>query len=123
VTELAEIYLKAAAVIEANGHTKGDFYNIPETPLGIELGRREWPVCALGALSIAMFGDPYPPREDQDGHTEFAANAARLNARIDYGTAIDEEPLQRIAHWNDADERTTADVIAAFERTAREVAA
>jgi hypothetical protein len=123
VNNLAEIYLKAAQVIESNGHAKGDFYNIPESSYGISLGRCEWPVCALGALSIAVFGDPYPPRENQDGHTEFAAIAARLNARIDFNAEPQVEPMVRIANWNDAEERTAADVIAVFERTAREVAA
>lgn len=122
---LSEIYLKAAQVIESNGHAKGDYYNIPETPLGIELGRCEWPVCAAGALSVVVFGDPIPPAEGKDGRAEFDAVVSRLNARIDdfhlYGFE-GEPPVQRLAGWNDEDERTPADVIAAFERTAREVA-
>ncbi|MCW7941609.1 hypothetical protein AAW14_06055 [Streptomyces hygroscopicus] len=122
---LAEIYLKAADIIRTNGHAKGDFYNIPESQVGVSLGRCEWPVCAAGALSIVVFGDPLPPREGQDGRTEFDAVVARLNARIEdfhlYGFE-GEPPVLRLAGWNDADERTPADVIAAFERTAREVA-
>lgn len=123
--KLSDIYLKAAQVIEDNGHAKGDFYNIPETPLGVELGRCEWPVCAAGALSVVVFGDPYPPAEGSEGRAEFDAVVARLNARIHdfhlYGFE-GEPPVQRLAGWNDADETTPADVIDLFQRTAREVA-
>ncbi|MGW0579805.1 DUF6197 family protein [Streptomyces sp. NPDC002920] len=59
--ELADIYLKAAQVIKSNGHAKGDFYSIPEGVVDITLDRSEWLVCALGALAVATFGDPYPP--------------------------------------------------------------
>jgi hypothetical protein len=124
--KLSEIYLKAAQVIEDNGHTKGDFYSIPEGSYGITLGRSEYPVCAAGALSIAVFGDPTPPREGEDGRAEFDVIVSRLNARIEsfhlYGFE-GEPPVLRLAGWNDADERTATDVIAAFKRTAREVAA
>jgi hypothetical protein len=123
--KLAEIYLKAAQVIKSNGHAKGDFYSVPETGVGIELSRCEYPVCAAGALAVAVFGDPNPPYEGQDGRVEFDALVARLNARIDdfhlYGFE-GEPPVMRLAGWNDAEDRTPADVIAAFERTAREVA-
>lgn len=120
-TNLAAVYRKAADVIRANGHNKGDFYSIPESPIGISLGRCEWPVCAAGALSIVVCGDPVPPREGEDGRAEFDAVVARLNARIEsphlWGFA-GEPPVQRLAGWNDADERTADDVIAALEQTA-----
>jgi hypothetical protein len=123
--KLSEIYLKAAEVIDANGHTKGDFYSIPEMGVGIERTRSEWPVCAAGALSVAIFGDPVPPCEGDEGRAEFDAVVARLNARIEdfhlHGFE-GEPPVLRLAGWNDADERTPADVIAAFEQAAREVA-
>ncbi|MFF2383670.1 hypothetical protein [Streptomyces sp. NPDC058108] len=123
---LSEIYLKAAQVIESNGHAQGDFYSIPESCVGIERTRSEYPVCAGGALSIALFGDPVPPREGTDGRAEFDVAVSRVNARIDnphlYGFQ-GEAPVMRLAGWNDATERTAADVIALFERTAREVAA
>lgn len=123
--KLPEIYLKAAKVIEANGHAKGDFYNVPESSVGIEFGRCEWPVCAAGALSVVIFGDPNPPCEGAEGRAEFEAIVSRLNARIEdfhlYGFA-GEPPVMRLAGWNDAPERTPADVIAVFERTAKEVA-
>lgn len=124
--QLAEIYLKAAEVIDTNGHAKGDFYSIPETGVGIERSRCEYPVCAGGALSVAMFGDPVPPREGSDGRAEFDVAVSRVNARIDnlhlFGFQ-GEPPVMRLAGWNDAEDRTPADVIAVFERTAREVAA
>ncbi|MGW0920659.1 DUF6197 family protein [Streptomyces sp. NPDC002755] len=105
--ELADIYLKAAQVIKTKGHAKGDFYSIPEGPVGITLDRSEWPVCAAGALSVAVFGDPYPPREGEDRRPEFDAVVARLNARIHdfhlYGFE-GEPPVLRLAGWNDADD-------------------
>lgn len=123
--KLSEIYLKAAQVIETNGHAKGDFYNIPEMGVGIERSRSEWPVCAAGALSVAVFGDPVPPKEGEDGRVEFDAIVARLNARIEdfhlYGFE-GEPPVLRLAGWNDSADRTPADVVAVLERTAREVA-
>ncbi|MFF0166729.1 DUF6197 family protein [Streptomyces prasinus] len=123
--KLADIYRKAAQVIAANGHNKGDYYRVPESGVGIELSRTEWPVCAAGALSVAMFADPVPPREDEDGRPEFDAVVTRLNARINdfhlYGFE-GEPPVLRLAGWNDSEDISPADVIAVFERTAREVA-
>jgi hypothetical protein len=123
--KLSEIYLKAAEVIESNGHTKGDFYSTPETGVGIERSRCEYPVCAAGALSVVLFDDPVPPAENEEGRAEFDAIVTRLNARIEnfhlYGFE-GEPPVLRLAGWNDADDRTPADVIAVFERTAKEVA-
>ncbi|MGW0579804.1 DUF6197 family protein [Streptomyces sp. NPDC002920] len=57
-----------------------------------------------------------------EGHNEFAAAAAHLSARINYDAAPGAGPMERVAEWNDADGRTPADVIAVFERAAREVA-
>ena len=123
---LSEIYLKAAAVIRTNGHAKGDFYNSFASPVGIARGTCEWPVCAAGALSVVIFEDPYPPAEGGEGRAEFDAVVARLNACIEdlhlYGFQ-GEPPVMRLAGWNDAEERTADDVIAAFERAAAEVAA
>lgn len=122
---LSEIYLKAAKVIESNGHAKGDFYSVPESGVGIEKSRSEYPVCAAGALSVVIFDDPVPPCEGEDGRAEFEAVVARLNARIEdfhLYSFHGEPPVLRLTGWNDAAERTAADVIAAFERTAKAVA-
>ncbi len=125
--ELAEIYRKAADVIRSNGHYKGAFFEpSPESGVGITSTAAESRVCAAGALSVVVFGDPIPPGEGEDGRNEFDAVVARLNARIEdlhlYGFE-GEPPVPRLAGWNDDGDRTPADVINLFERTAREVAA
>ena len=121
----AEIYLKAAKVIESNGHAKGDFYSVPETGVGIERSRTEYPVCAAGALSVVIFDDPVPPCEGEDGRAEFEAVVARLNAGIEdfhLYSFHGEPPVLRLTGWNDAADRTAADVIAALEQAAKEAA-
>lgn len=125
MSTLADLYTNAANTIRVNGHAKGGFYSVPETGSGITPQRCEYPVCAAGALSIAMFDDPEPPRQGEGQRSEFEAVVARLIARIDdfhlYGFH-GEPPVLRLAGWNDTPSRTAADVIAVLEKTAREVA-
>ena len=123
---LDEIYLKAADVIRINGHYKGAYYEpSPESGVGIVPAPAECAVCAAGALSIVVFGDPCPPSVGEEGRAEFDAIVARLFPRIQgfhlYGFE-GELPVPRLAGWNDDGDRTPADVIDLFERTAREVA-
>ncbi|MFS4103843.1 hypothetical protein [Streptomyces sp. PD-S100-1] len=123
--KLADIYRQAAEVIRHNGHNKDGYYRVPTSQVGITPGPTEYPVCAAGALSIVVFGDPVPPGSDKEGRPEFDAIVTRLNARIpDFHLDgyKEETPVVRLAGWNDAAERTADDVINLFERTAREVA-
>ncbi|NEA52350.1 hypothetical protein [Streptomyces sp. SID10815] len=124
--KLAEIYRQAAEVIRVNGHNKDGYFRVPASEVGVTPGPTEYPVCAAGALSIVVFGEPTPPGPDQDGRPEFDAIVTRLNARIPepqlYGFE-GEPPVVRLAGWNDAPGRTADDVINLFEQTAREVAA
>jgi hypothetical protein len=122
-TDLNAVYLKAAEVIRINGHYKGAYYEpSPESGVGILPAPSECRVCAGGALSIAMFGHPIPPSAGSD-REEFDAITDMILDRIDAGGSWADSPVTRLAGWNDADDRTPADVIAVFERTAREVAA
>jgi hypothetical protein len=117
-----EIYLKAAEVIRVNGHYKGAYFEpSPESGVGITPNPSECRVCAGGALSIAMFGNPIPPsdgsdREEFDEITEVVAN------RIDPEGGWADSPVTRLAGWNDTDLVTAADVINVFEQAAKAVA-
>lgn len=115
----SEIYLKAAGVIRTNGHYKGDYFGYPAAGVGVCPSRTESPVCAVGALTLVVTGDPVP-------------EAGRLGAEVDelvadfanriIGRRDRTEPIFAVAVWNDAPERTPADVIDAFEQAAREAA-
>lgn len=114
MSELSEIYLKAAAVIRTNGHYKGAYWGRPECGVGVELTAAECPVCAVGALSVATSGNPVPSSDEVD---EAAVHfASRLAGPVNEAAAV-----LAIARWNDDPGRTAADVIAAFEQAAREV--
>lgn len=113
--KLAEIYLKAAEVIRTNGHYKGAYWGRPDTGVGIELAAPECPVCTVGALSVATTGSPVPTVDEVDPIiVDFASRM--------FGPVNEAAAVVRIAEWNDAEERTAADVIDLFERFAREVA-
>lgn len=111
----AETYLKAAEVIRINGHNKGHYFNIPESGVGIQLGAAESPVCTVGALCVAVIGFPVPTCDEVD--PVIVDFASRMFGPVGAGAAVG-----LIAEWNDAPERTPADVIAAFEQAAREAA-
>lgn len=112
----SEIYLKAAAVIRTNGHYKGDYFSYPESSVGICPSRTESPVCAVGALSLVVTGDPVP---DTDQLRDLVADFA---GRAPLASYDESNPISSVADWNDADRRTADDVIASFEQAAREVA-
>ncbi|MFJ4637512.1 hypothetical protein ACIP69_18045 [Streptomyces hygroscopicus] len=114
--DFAATYREAANVIRVNGHNKGDWYSVPETGVGIQLTPAEYPVCAAGALSIALTGAPRPTA---DGIPLVEAAARHLLQHLipGYKRALAIWDLGRL--WNDAPERTAADVIAAFENAAR----
>lgn len=120
--KLAEIYLKAAEVIRTNGHNKGEFFTRPETGVGIELAATECPVCIAGAVSVAVFGWPVPRGYEDDERAQFDAAARQLADLIGVEGDPLLEPVGRLAGWNDTDERTAADAIAALEQAAKAVA-
>jgi hypothetical protein len=111
----SEIYLKAAEVIRSNGHYKGAYWGRPESEVGIVRTAAESPVCTVGALCVAVLGDPTPSSPQVD--PVIVHFASRL-----FGPISEEAAVVRLAAWNDAEERTPAEVIAAFEQAAREAA-
>ncbi|MGW7087612.1 DUF6197 family protein [Streptomyces sp. NPDC054871] len=115
-TNLAVVYQQAADVIRANGHYKGAYWGRPETGVGIEYAASECPVCAVGALSVAVTGSPVPQADEVD--PVIIAFASRM-----FGPVNAEAAVVRLAAWNDAPERTPDDVIAALENAAKPVAA
>lgn len=116
MNEFATVYLKAAEVIRTNGHYKGAYWGRPETGVGIEYAASECPVCAVGALSVAITGSPVPSVDEVD--TVVVAFASRMFGPVNEAAAV-----VRIAEWNDAEERTATDVITALENAAKAVAA
>lgn len=96
------IFRQAAEVVRIKGHGKGS-YSCPDGE-----------VCALGALSTAATGNPTPPEAID---SEMWAAIEFLSDRVPSNT-IDEDPIERIADWNDRDSTTPADVIAQLEAAA-----
>jgi hypothetical protein len=105
--KLAAVYEKAADVVRINGHCKNWFYD------------SDLRVCTLGALSMAVTGEPQPP-ERLDGL--LAEAVADLSPRIVSAT-VDKDPIERIADWNDAAVRTPAEVVDTLLLAAKAVAA
>jgi hypothetical protein len=123
MTNLAAVYLKAADIVRTNGHYKGAYFApSPESGVGVEPAPAECSVCIAGALSIAVFGWPVPTGYEDDGRAQFDAAARQLADLV--GAEGDPllEPVGRLAGWNDTDDRTATDVIAALEQAAKAVA-
>ncbi|MGW7688918.1 DUF6197 family protein [Streptomyces asiaticus] len=114
-TDFATTFRRAADIIRTNGHNKGDYYRFPETGVGIQLAPAECPVCAAGAISIALTGAPKPSGHDVP-LVEAAARRLLEHLIPGYKRAL---AIWDLGLWNDADERTADQVIAAFEDAAR----
>lgn len=112
---LADAYVKAADIIRTNGHAQGWFYLPPETDP--DLPAVDCPVCVAGALSIALYGHPTPPARGEVDDLEMAA--ARLLESLDITPHPEDIAVLRLATWNDSDQQTADDVIAALESAAR----
>lgn len=108
VLDLAPLFRRAAEVIETNGHCKNWFHDT----YAIELPLRKRRVCAVGALCVA---DGLPP-DELSALAELEA-VEFLSRRID-SNVVDEDPVERIADWNDAPARTEAEVIEALRDAA-----
>ena len=108
--ETREILLAAAQVIEVNGHFKGDYLDFDEIERarweeGAELAWSDCPVCAYGAINIAACGQPN--RLSDVGELAAAAFAGHLGITP-----------SGIGIWNDAPERTEAEVITSLRECA-----
>ncbi|MFE9064843.1 hypothetical protein [Streptomyces violaceusniger] len=114
--DFAATFRQAADIIRTNGHNKGDYYRIPETGVGIQLAPAECPVCAAGAISIALTGAPKPSGHDVP-LVEAAVRRFMQHLIPGYKRALAIWDLGVL--WNDVEERTVDQVIAAFEAAAR----
>lgn len=113
----ATVLTDAADILRRNGHFKGGYYDTSSD----EAAECERPVCALGAILIAAEGDPRPEMPGVLGET--ASAAARILARSIHSTVVDDDPIERIADWNDAPDRTPGEVMQAMATAAEEWAA
>lgn len=106
--QIAADLLTAANHIETFGHRKHHY------------GRQGEPCCASGAIQIAVYGGTAhdlgvgnsPVLADPDRSLRLQAAQAELMWHLD---------VKRIPAWNDAPERTPAQVVAAFRAAAERV--
>ena len=100
--EMALTFRRAAQIMQARGHGKGLY----ETKTG--------QVCAVGALMLAEGKDTQAGPWGLSGTVEF------LSSRL-WVAMNDDDPIERIAEWNDAPERTQAEVVEALVASARAI--
>lgn len=112
----ATVLMDAVEVLRRNSHYKGGFYRRDSaTPV------QECPVCALGAILIAVEGVPQVP--ESGIWPEEAFEAAKVLSRSIYSPVVDSDPVERIAEWNDQLDRTPDEVMQAMTIAAEEWAA
>lgn len=114
----SEILDKAADVIDRNGWIKGDWYEPEERGDAPE----DCPVCAGAAINIALEYAPDFDHDDVDVDDGAAADAfSALLRQVVFETRGAPTPrnlIQDIAYWNDEDERTEDQVLAALRAAA-----
>lgn len=115
-SQLATVYERAAGLIRNGGLNKGSFvtYQGPAGTLPV--------LDPLGAISQAITGKPLPPDAFDQCDDLYQEAVWFLSCRIS-SPVVDDDPEERIADWGDHDDRTAAQVVAAFESAAREVEA
>lgn len=122
--DIAKVLRDAADVIERNGWTQDQLYDVEAEAAGKD--PKDCPVCLMGAINVASFGDPSwrgTPADFNEGAMKRLADWAAL-AAVDHlndlyaGTAM--EPV--LSDWNDAPNRTQ-DQVTAFLRAAADKAA
>lgn len=120
-TQLADVLDKAITVIGTNSWHRGYLYDEDQyweqgTPPA------NCPVCALGAINIAISGRPMLGisgtlrLEDAVALADAAAIAVAVHLKV--GTTP-----RALARWNDEEKRVVADVVQAFRDTAAELRA
>lgn len=122
---LAEIFDAAADVIERNGHFKGGWFAPDrETP------NADCRVCEGGAVNLVVTGHPDRRADEPDAPAilldAFEVLAARRDAMLPDpadcdATELLDECILAIARWNDAPERTPAEVVADLRAAAAEM--
>lgn len=110
------ILTNAVEILRRNGHFKGGYHS----PDG-HIPENQRPVCALGAILIAAEGEPTPEMPGVLGET--ASAAARVLSDSIHSSVVDADPIERIADWNDAEDRTPGEVMQAMATAAARWAA
>jgi hypothetical protein len=105
---IADVLDLAAGHIDKFGWIQGDLWDVVAER---EKPPSECPVCAMGALNMALHGTPRFP-EVRPGDLAAHDVADYLERRLD-GTEL--------ADWNDAPERTRDEVTRLFRETAAEL--
>jgi len=111
-TELAAVYRRAMEVIKTNGWCQGNFF---ESGQGVRPA--DCPVCAAGALGVAVAGDPFVIDNRPlllDAERFLSEHVGPCPADLD----ADPDPVDVIATWNDDPFRTVDHVLAVLERAA-----
>jgi hypothetical protein len=94
-----QLAARAANIVADRGLTKGQ----------MEEHQDGGPVCALGAICVALTGHASAPPKDDEGWrlmTDIRHRMQLITGRVS------------LAHWNDDKERTAADVVGLFEMVA-----
>lgn len=107
----AVILADAVEILRRNGHFKGGYHS----PDG-HIPENERPVCALGAILIAAEGEPIPEMPGVFGVDAY--EAAKTLARSITSSVVDDDPIERIADWNDNEDRTPGEVMQAMAEAA-----
>lgn len=106
LTAIADILDKAADHIDTVGWWQGSLYEDAYTPV------TACPVCAMGAINMALHGTPKFPLEVRRCDYETYRVADFLRPRMGGS---------ELAEWNDAEGRTQAEVTALMRETAAEL--
>lgn len=106
----AAILDEAADVIRRNGWVQGGYVNRDQLEDGLEPANCA--VCARGAINLALGGDP-----ENDYFIGVSDAVDAVEAWLVISGAIGE--YVSLHEWNDDDDRTAEDVIAALEGAAR----
>ncbi|MCP3817791.1 hypothetical protein NLX86_06475 [Streptomyces sp. A3M-1-3] len=128
---IAEVFRRAAEVVQTNGLNQGGFCDIsvPFFSGAAFAGGR--PVCTVGAMRVAVGLSPIPVNWDEplgdadplsDAHPLVSEAVAFLSERV-HSPIVDEDIVERVADWNDREGRTADEVAAELLSAAEAVAA
>lgn len=104
-----QILTEAADIIERNGWVQGRYYDHRQFRAGTP--RADCPVCLLGAIHIAMWGNPSHPRADRRPAFYWQITT---ELEVQAGT-------EWIDDWNDAGDRTAEEVTTLLRATAERI--
>ncbi|MCW2938472.1 MAG: hypothetical protein JWN00_1457 [Actinomycetia bacterium] len=114
-TQARAILLKAADVIEARGHHRGDY-----APSDTRSDLRTCPVCVLAAINVATNHHPVTDFFNYGMDEPEAQAAAALAKHLGLAECITPHELTDVVgeEWNDAPDRTAEQVTAALRECA-----